>query len=524
MTGFSSAFKITRGANLEKYGFILCLVLSMLVAFGISSDALLNLPHYWGRDEYSHGYLIPVVAAFLSWHILARDKLEIAPSWTGIPVLILSLLLSALSELSAFEALLNYSFIVALFGISLVFGGKKFTLSLLPALAFLFFAAPLPHIVYGNLSIKMQLISSTLGTAGIQLFGFSVFQDGNVIDLGHMKLQVAEACNGLRYLFPLMSLGFITAYLMEDRLWKRVAIFLSVIPITIIMNSLRIAMVGVTVNLWGQEMAEGILHTFEGFVVFGICLALLMGETWLFLKIGQTGRFRDEYLGLPQGALVTGPVKIAPPVLACLLLCLCGALFIFSGVIKNRADNTPVAPDFSSFPLEIGQWSGTRGHLTIEEIENLDLTDYWMANYTSEQAAIPVNLYVAYYNSQRMRANIHIPLNCIVGSGWQVDEQSSWAVETAHDTISVTRLLIRNGSETGVVYYWLEQRGRRISSPAMAKLYLVVDSITLGRTDGALVRISTPVKAGERPEDADARIEIFLKETDPYIKKFIPGK
>jgi exosortase len=96
---------------------------------------------------------------------------------------------------------------------------------------------PLPTFLYQGLSAQMQLISSQIGVAIIRLFNISVFLEGNVIDLGNYKLQVAEACNGLRYLFPLMALGFIAAYLFKGALWKRAVIFLSTIPITILMNS-----------------------------------------------------------------------------------------------------------------------------------------------------------------------------------------------------------------------------------------------------------------------------------------------
>ena len=510
--------------SLQNIGFIFHLIVVIGLFFVISSNALLNLPAYWSRETYSHGILIPFLAAFIGWHVLVRDKPEIKPSWLGLPVLIFSLLLSILSELAAFEALLNYSFIVALFGISLGFFGKKYTYTLFPALAFLFFAAPLPHIVYGNLSIKMQLVSSTLGTNLIQLFGFSVYRDGNIIDLGHMKLQVAEACNGLRYLFPLMSLGYLMAYLMEDKWWKRILVFASVVPITIVMNSLRIAIVGVTVNLWGEDMAEGVLHSFEGFVVFGVCLTMLMGLAWVLMHIWGRGRFRDEFLALPKGKIFPSKVAVTSIIQACLIVSCAGALLFNSDLIKNRLENTPITPDFSNFPAEIGEWHGKRDFLTLEERDALDLTDYWMADYTKDASDLPVNLYVAYYNNQRMRANIHIPLNCILGGGWEVDLQSSMSVETPKGNIPVKRLVIRKDTEAGVVYYWLEQRGRKISDPLKAKLFLVWDSIMLHRTDGALVRVTTPLAKSETPKDADERLQYFLQKAYPEVEEFIPGK
>ncbi|MGH1402772.1 MAG: VPLPA-CTERM-specific exosortase XrtD [Alphaproteobacteria bacterium] len=497
---------------------------SGLSAFWISSDALLNLPYYWGRDEYSHGVLVPVISCIWILQILSRHQPSIKPSWYGLPLIIISLLLSAISELAAFEALLNYSFLIALFGLVLCFLGKETCKKLLPAMAFLFFAVPLPHIVYGNLSINMQLISSTIGTEIIRLFGYSVFQDGNIIDLGIMKLQVVEACSGLRYLFPLMSIGYLVSYYMHDRLWKKIIIFLSVIPVTIFMNSFRIAVVGVTVNMWGQEMAEGFLHAFEGFVIFAISLVILMAEAFILLRIGHKGRFRDEFLDIPKRPLFSTRPQISTIVCIAALFCIGGNIILQKKILtQDRIASIPASLDFEDFPMQLSEWKGKRDFLTAEEIKMLDLTDYWIAEYNDINEVSPVNLYIAYYDSQRMRANIHIPLNCIIGAGWQVIAQEKDLIEIQEGLkIPVVRLTVRKQSETLLVYYWLDQRGRQINSPLWGKYYLALDALTKNRTDGALVRITTPIAFGEVSENAETRIERFLQNAYPTVQEFIP--
>ena len=110
----------------------------------------------------------------------------------------------------------------------------------------------------------------------MRLFGVSVYLEGNVIDLGVYKLQVAEACDGLRYLFPLMTIGFLIAYFFKATFWKRALLFLSSIPITILMNSFRVGTIGVMVEHWGVRMAEGFLHEFQGWMVFMASGALMM--------------------------------------------------------------------------------------------------------------------------------------------------------------------------------------------------------------------------------------------------------
>ncbi len=127
-----------------------------------------------------------------------------------------------------------------------------------------------------------------------------VFQEGNIIDLVKIPASGRRSCSGLRYLFPLMSFGYLVAFLLDDRWWKRIVIFLSTIPITIGLNSLRIALIGVTVDLWGQKMAEGFIHSFEGWSIFLICVAILMGEVWILTRIGARGHFRYQYLVFPR--------------------------------------------------------------------------------------------------------------------------------------------------------------------------------------------------------------------------------
>jgi len=509
---------------IQKTTFFAALASSILVLLGISFESISNLPTYWNKDEYSHGYIIPIVTAYLGWHELSKQKYTVSSSWHGLYWLGLSIFLSLFAKLSASEAFLNYSFIIGLFGVSYAFFGARITKAIFPALFFLFYAAPLPHIVFGHVSIQMQLISSSLGTAALQAAGYTVFQEGNIIDLGYIKLHVEEACNGLRYLFPLMSLGYISAYLLKAALWKKFILMVSVIPITIIMNALRIAMVGITVNVWGPEMAEGIMHILEGYVVFTICLFFLMLEIWIIIKISKNDQINHQYLNLPGKIHFYGCLNIGKPAQLFCALCCISILGFYALSHITRLEFIRTTPNLDLFPVNILEWKGKRDFLTSAEIKNLDLSDYWMANYTLENTDSPVNFYVAYYDNQKMRANIHIPLNCILASGWSLDSQTSISVNTQKGEIPVKRLLIRKGSQRGIVYYWLEQRGRRLSNPIEAKLYLMWDSIVINRTDGALVRVASPISTFENPEKADERIQKFIRDTYPKVNSFIPGK
>ena len=252
-------------------------------------DGLIQMWGWWiDAPEYSHGLLIPPVAAFLIWQ--QKDRLERIPfsgSWWGVALVLLGGAFLLIGQLGTVFTIVQYAYVLTLYGLMLSFlGWPAFRLVAVPLLILLFMI-PLPQFVLANLSTKLQLLSSQIGVEVIRLFDISVFVEGNVIDLGGYKLQVAEACSGLRYLFPLMTLGFLMAYFYKGALWKRVALFLSSIPITVLMNSIRVGVIGVTVEHWGIAMAEGFLHEFQGWMVFMISMAMMFVEIAMLNRIGR---------------------------------------------------------------------------------------------------------------------------------------------------------------------------------------------------------------------------------------------
>ena len=203
------------------------------------------------------------------------------PSWIGPVLVLLALTMHVIGELSAVFILSQIAFVIVLAGIVLSAGGYRLLAAAFVPIAFLLFAIPLPYFIDAELTLRLQLISSQLGAFLIRMFGIPVYLDGNIIDLGNYQLQVVEACSGLRYLYPLLSLSFLAAYIFDAPRWQRVLLFLSAIPIAIAMNGFRIGLVGILVDRWGTAMAEGALHFFEGWIIFLACGALLLLEMYL---------------------------------------------------------------------------------------------------------------------------------------------------------------------------------------------------------------------------------------------------
>jgi exosortase D (VPLPA-CTERM-specific) len=507
--------------------FIIIAVLLLTVA--VFSSALRELIARWYRqDEYSHGFLIPIVAAWMLW--MRRDALRASvghPSWCGPLVILLAALMLLVGELSAFYLLSQLGFVTALLGIVLMIGGFSLLRSTFVPIAFLIFAIPLPYFIDSELSWRLQLLSSQLGVFFIRLFGVPVHLTGNVIDLGIYKLQVAEACSGLRYLYPLLSFGFLAAYLFQAPWWQRTTVFLSAIPITIVMNSFRIGMVGVLVDRWGIEQAEGMLHFFEGWIIFIASTAILAAEMWLLARI-FSGKALLAVFHLPK---VNVPSSSVPrtfrtgnlfPVLISLLVICCAGISVYS--LSGRKEIVPDRQHFVSFPRTLGAWQGQPSLLEPQIEHVLGLDDYILTDYTNAKGGT-VNFYVAYYASQRSGSSPHSPMVCIPGGGWQIVrfERSHYQSQSIQTAIPLNRVLIGRDKDRLLVYYWFVQRGRNIANEYWSKWQLFVDAVTKNRTDGALVRLVTPVGQGESEASADRRLQSFLEDLEPRLRAYLPA-
>jgi exosortase D (VPLPA-CTERM-specific) len=517
MPGTSIEFPRTSASRAWVLGLIA--VLLATIAF---RGALFELIRRWtAQEEYSHGFLIPLVTASLLW--TRRDALLASigrPAWTGAILILLAMVMHVVGALSAIFILSQLSFIIALLGIILGVGGLPLLRAAFVPVIFLIFAIPLPYFIDANLSLQLQLISSQLGVFFIRLFQIPVYLDGNIIDLGTYKLQVVDACSGLRYLFPLLSLSFLAAYLFRAPIWQRALLLFSSMPITIAMNGFRIGVVGATVDRWGPRMAEGVLHFFEGWIIFIASAFILILEAYLLARF--SGRRFFEAFCIPAGAArLSSDAKSEPtdrmPLYACLFL-ICATL-LTGLLISNRSEIILERSRFVTFPATIGEWHGQPSLLDPQVERGLALEDYILSDYAKSDGKV-VNLYVAYYASQRTGESPHSPLVCIPGDGWSITklERTSYGAEQP-----LNRAIIeRNGSKQ-LVYYWYEERGRKIASEYWSKWYLLSDAITKNRSDGALVRLITTVLPGELERDADNRLQSFMRDLMPSLGDYLPS-
>ncbi|GHA47925.1 hypothetical protein GCM10008927_11080 [Amylibacter ulvae] len=517
-------------AAMNRRGVVLFVVL-ILASVPLFWIGLKSLGAAWSTAEYSHGPLIPIVSLYLFLRELRQTPLpDHNPSdrWTGVLVIALSLIIAVFGNIAHIADIVTYAMIIWVAGVVLVvFGWGRGHQHQLPVLH-LIFMLPLPQILYWKLTIVLQLISSVIGVWLIKLAGVSVFLEGNVIDLGVMKLQVAEACSGLRYLFPILSFSYLFAILYRGPFWHKIVLLLAAAPLTVLINSLRIGVIGILVNSYGIEQAEGFLHFFEGWVIFVLCIAILFLMAVALQRLTPNPKPLSEAIDLDTqgfGAILNRIWGIRPSrslvIAAIITLAASGAWMIGRGGETRVMDREP----FALFPRDLDGWSGV-GSLLDPEIETvLGASDYLNINYTSATAPSHINMFVAFYENQTDGSGIHSPEVCLPVGGWEIFTLEPYNVQTTLPVFggfNVNRAIIQKGLSQQLVYYWFEQRGERMTNDIKAKFRVVIDGVRTGRTDGALVRYATPIVAGETAADADARLQGFLQNSLSALPRFVP--
>ena len=503
---------------------------ALAVAVVPFSDAISRLFDIWNlRPEYSHGILIPLISALLIWR--QRAWLAATPfkgSWAGLAIIAVGLALWFVGELATLYTIVQYSFLIVVYGLALALLGWPVFRRLWMPLFVLIFMVPLPPFLGNSLSLQMQLVSSSIGVALIRLAGISVFLEGNVIDLGVYQLQVAEACDGLRYMFPLMTMAFIVAYFFRAPFWKRAILFLSSVPIAILMNSLRIGVIGITVEYWGPKMAEGMLHDFEGWVVFMLSTFVLVLVAMGLTKLGTPNRSWRDALAIDMGPPLSSAATSQPrsiPKSFYAATALAASATVLSFALPERSE--PVIPraQFADFPAHLGEWSGRRESIDAVYLNALHLDDYVMTNYTRRGGDRSVNLYVSYYNSQRKGQSTHSPRSCIPGGGWNITSFGPRALPKSGprgETLNVNRAVVELGSQHQIVYYWFQQRGRVMTNEYQVKWLIFWDALTRNRTDGAMVRLTAASRSGVSDAELDRELTEFAAAVAPTLAKYIP--
>jgi len=231
---------------------------------------------WWQIPDFSHGFVVPPFAAYLVWErrktLLATRP---ASAWSGLAVMAFGLFVLLLGVYGAELFLSRISLLILFAGLILCFGGWPFLKELRFPLLVLFLAIPLPSLILNQITFPLQIFASRVASGLLPLFAVPVLREGNVIVLPLMKLEVAEACSGIRSLTSLFTMAVFYGYFVERSTMRRAVLALASIPIAIAANAVRILGTGLCVQYWNPDKAIGFFHEFSGWVIFLVSLVCL---------------------------------------------------------------------------------------------------------------------------------------------------------------------------------------------------------------------------------------------------------
>jgi EpsI family protein len=219
-----------------------------------------------------------------------------------------------------------------------------------------------------------------------------------------------------------------------------------------------------------------------------------------------------------------------------ILILLLATAFVLQS--RGDTDRVPSSEPLSHMPESFGTWTARDFPLDDATLEVLGKGDFLNRVYTTHQttdlvqnspssrstAQPPISLFIGYFATQRTGQTMHSPQHCLPGAGWTFDSQRYVDIKDVNGkNYKVGEYVINNGETKQFVIYWYQAHGRSVPNEYLAKLYMVTDAIRTNRTDGALVRVITPIMPDEPLEAAEARATYFTQQMAPYLPRFIPN-
>ena len=499
------------------------LALLLLIAW-LYASILARLALQWvgphSDPNFQHGIFVPIFALFVLWQ--DRKKLKAitsAPSWTGLPLVVLSLLVLVLGVRGADIFLPRVSLLILLTGLIILFRGWTFFRAVLFPWAFLILMIPIPALIMNRVTFPLQLLAAKLSTSLLELVGVAVHREGNIIWLASGPLDVAEACSGIRSLLTLVTLAIIYGYLMETRKWVRVVLALSAVPIAVAANSFRVFVTGLLVRYWDPEKAMGFFHTFEGWLVFVVALIMLFALHRLICLIWKSSPAAPRNVApleeRPAGGVSQKAGSFHFGIVAVLMLAT--AIFL-------QFPPPPNVKHVGTMPYQIGDWKGTDVPIRQEELDILGPGEYLQREYENASQSEPsINLFIPFFPTQKAGDTIHSPDHCLLGAGWfPISREVIQLSRPNGSSMPVKRYVVSKSGERQLVLYWFQAHGRVLASEWQARYYLISDSIYMNRSDGGMVRLMTPMLDGESPDAAQVRMMKFGSQLLPLLDSYIP--
>jgi EpsI family protein len=490
------------------------------------SPVVSQLVKEWSEHEnFSYGFLIPFIFLYLVWdeRTLFTDG-SIRPCAWGAVSFLGAFLLGVLGKVAGEAFLSRVSLVLAIGSLVHLFWGWQCVKRLAFPLAYLFLMVPPPYVIVKEVSYHLRMFDASVADTLIQAVGVPVYRDAYFLHLPDITLEVADVCSGIASLFAMLALGTMYIYYLPTRLKMKFVVLAGVFVFPVIANLFRIFLVAVTVYYIGPVMLEAFFHRFTGTFTFLLSLAMLLslGEVLRRKYPDESGLKADKTpsakLQQPEDELPSkGSRGLAWPVSALVLVV--GFVFYLSNSPAFSREGT-IQVDLEKIPAVLGPYQvvSTKAPESYSDPH----AERTLSRFYESPEKNQVELFVGYTSSQFDENRLRSP-KLTFPRGWEYASLEEIHIPNVGTKgIDAAGLLTKKSDEKRFVLFWYDSRGHAFASDLRNRIELIKNFALHGRTDGAVIRLATPVSEFESVDAAKERLISFSQHLYPELAQILP--
>ena len=497
--------------------------------FLLYGSALPDLVYDWFNyyGPFSYCAVIPLMSLYVVWkERAALQKIAAEPVLLGCLFVLVAVATGLIGKAMGDSFLVRVSMVLTIAGLVFLLLGRKLFKALVFPVFFLFLMIPWPYVLVKEVAYRLRIIDAVLAEGALRALGVIVYRDSYFLHLPNITLEVADLCSGISSVFALFALGSYYAYFLPIRPWMKWLVVTSTVPFAALINLLRIVLTSSLAYYVGPVALNYLVHELTGIITFFIALGLFiaLGELLQRRMPRSTRAVPSEPssgFDVSSPAAPSGRATISDTRSWLAFSAGC-AVLLFAVYLSSRLDavNTmPLAGDLKAVPEQIGLYrSGSDGWGQPYKDSNAeqDLSRYY-ANGNREV----IEVYVGYRGYQRDQKRLKSPKLTMVAD-WNFVSLDSVQIPLAGAVIDGVWMTLQKDAQKQVVLYWYQDRGETFAGEIAYRFHQAKKMILHKRTEGAVIRIATPLLDMENIQQAKDRITRFSLAFYPELVKVLP--
>ena len=483
--------------------------------------------NYYG--PFSYCAVIPIMSLYFVWkERRTLAKIPVEPGLLGVVFVLGAGTVGLVGKAIGDSFTVRVSMVLTVGALIYLLLGRRFFKALRFPIAFLFLMIPWPYVLVKEVAYHLRIIDAVLAEVALRALGVLVYRDSYFLHLPNITLEVADLCSGISSVFALFALGSFYAYFLPLRAWQKLLVVGSTVPFAALINLLRIILTSALAYYIGPVALSYLVHELTGIITFFIALGLFIGLSELLQRRGRgAGRVVSLRVGIASEKETSPSVGIVPPAtggyrsgLAFSAACAALLLGVFLSVRVEGSQPISLSRDLTELPMQIGDYQSVKGGWSQpyqDSNAEQELSRYYV-NGTREAFEV----YVGYRSHQRGEKRLRSPKLTMVRH-WNFVSLDPAQIPIAHAAaIDGVWMAVQKDNAKQLVLYWYQDGGETFAGEVAYRFHQAKRMMLDKRTDGAVVRIATPIADGEDIERVQERLARFSSQLYPELTRVLP--